>query len=394
MEAVKPDKFISFSPPLFDQEEERELIDTLRSGWITTGPKVNKFEEQLCTYVNANYGVGTFSCTDALLLALKMFDLKMGDEVITSPYTFASTAHVVCHHNATPVFVDIEADTFNIDYRLIEQKITKHTKGIIPIHFGGHSCDMDPIMDIANKYNLFVIEDAAHAIGTEYKGKKIGSFGDITCFSFYATKNMTTAEGGMAVTDNENWAKRMRILTMYGISDAREIWQNRYRSDSASIHYDVQELGYKCNMTDLSACLGLCQLKKLDHFISKRKSYFDLYNSIFDSHPGLSIPNIKPYTKSAYHLYPLLLNLDYISISRDDFITQLKQNNIGTSVLFTPLHLFSYYQNTFNYKNSDFPIAENIFKRIICLPISPIYNNKTIENVINLVFYLLDKYKR
>ena len=390
---VKPVEYISFSQPLLGEEEERAVLNALRSGWITTGPKVKEFENRLARYVQAKEAVALFSCTDAMDLSLKVLGIEDGDEVITSPYTFASTGHVICHQRAKPIFVDVEEDTFNIDPAVVEEKINAKTKALLPVHFSGHSCDMDPILEMAQKYDLKIVEDAAHAIGTMYKGKKIGTIGDITCFSFYATKNLATAEGGMAVTNNPEWAQRMRVLSMYGISDSRGIWKQRY-TQAGSIHYDIAELGFKCNMTDIAATLGLCQLDKLETFNQTRAIYSQAYDKIFKNHPGLRIPVVKSYTQSNRHLYPILLNLDFLSLSRDEFINSLKKLNIGTSVLFKPLHLHSFYQKLLGHKWGDFPVAEKLFEQVICLPVSPSIPKKGIEKVAEGVLFLLKKFKR
>ena len=212
-EFIKPDEFITFSPPWFGPEEEAAVIEVLRSGWVTTGPRSVEFEEKVARYVGSQNGVATFSCTDAMLLALRVLEIGDGDEVITTPYTFASTAHVIMHHRAKPIFVDVEPDMFNISPDNIAKAITKKTKAIMPVHYGGHPCQMDEIMAIAKQHNLYVVEDAAHAIGSEYKGRRIGSIGDITCFSFYATKNLATSDGGMAVRNNSAWVEKMRRLS-------------------------------------------------------------------------------------------------------------------------------------------------------------------------------------
>ena len=326
-------------------------------------------------------------------LALNTLGIQEGDEVITTPYTFASTGHVICYQRAKPIFIDVERDSFNIDPKKIEEKITPNTKAILPVHFAGHACDMDPILEIAEKHSLRVVEDAAHAIGTSYKGRMVGSIGDITCYSFYATKNLATAEGGMAVTDNPEWAQKMRMMTMYGISDARETWEKRY-SQAGSIHYDISELGFKCNMTDINAAIGLKQLEKLQGFNEQREVYCQIYNQEFKNHLGLQIPKIKDYTKSSRHLYPLLLNLEYLSVDRDEFVNALKEINIGTSVLFMPLHLHSYYVKLLNHRLGDFPIAENLFERVICLPLSPALSEADIRKVSEGVLYLLERFKR
>ena len=390
---LKPSQYISFSPPALGEEEEREILDSLRTGWITTGPKVKEFENRIAKYVQAKEAVALFSCTDAMDLSLKVLGIKDGDEVITSPYTFASTGHVICYQRARPVFVDVDEDTFNIDPTKIEEKINTKTRAILPVHFSGHSCDMDPILDIAQKYNLKIVEDAAHAIGTKYKKRAIGSVGDITCFSFYATKNLATGEGGMAVTNNSEWAQSMRTLSMYGVSDSREIWKKRY-AQAGSIHYDIAELGFKCNMTDISAAFGLCQLDKLGNFNKTREAYSQVYDKAFKNHSGLKTPIIRDYTQSNRHLYPLLLNLEFLTLSRDDFINRLKELNIGTSVLFKPLHLHSYYHKLLGYQWGDFPVAEKLFEQVVCLPISPSIPKIGIEKVAEGVLFLLKKFKR
>lgn len=389
----KPKQYIPFSPPMFGKEEEKAVIDVLRSGWVTTGPKAKEFEEKIAAYVGAKNAIATSSCTSAMLVALKALEIGKGDEVIVSPYTFVSTAHVIMHCGAKPVFVDVEEETGNIDISKIEKKITKKTKAIIPVHYAGHSCRMDQIMVIAQNHNLYVIEDAAHAIGSEYKGKKIGSIGDITCFSFYATKNIATADGGMAVTNDKDLADKMRLLTIHGISDARKIWHKRYQKPG-SIHYDIIDLGYKCNMTDMCAAIGICQLKKLDMFNKTRTEFSDIYDSAFKNNPALAIPVIKDYTKSNRHLYPLLLNLNHLNINRDSFIDKLKKLNIGTSILFMPLHLHSFYKNEFNYKYGDFPVAEDLFERVVCIPVSPKIGKKSIKTIASAILYLVEKYKK
>ena len=391
----KATTYIPFSPPLINEEEIMEVVKSLRSGWITTGPKTKQFEVDIQRFTTAPYAVATSACTEAMKVALHTLGLKEGDEVITTPFTFASTGHVICYFRAKPVFVDVELDTYNINPEKISEKITAKTKIILPVHFAGHACDMDPIMSIAHENNLYVMEDAAHAIGTKYKGRMIGSIGDVTCFSFYATKNLTTAEGGIAVTHNEAWSRKMRMLTMYGISDAREIWQERY-TKSGSIHYDIKELGYKCNMTDISASIGIHQLANLEAFNQTREQYAQVYNRAFAEHPGLTIPTIKEYTHCSRHLYPILLNSKYIrGVCRDELIDKLKvEFNIGTSVLFMPLHMHSFYRRLLKHQVGDFPVSEDLFRRQICLPLSPKLTYLQIEKVAESVLYILEQNKR
>ena len=361
-----PDHFIPFAPPLIGEEEKREVIDTLESGWITTGPKTEAFEKATCDYIGGGYAVAVNSCTAALHLSLVAAGVEEGDEIIMSPYTFASTGHVASYLGAKPIFVDITSDTYNLDPQQIEAKITERTRVIVPGHYGGHPCDMEAIESIAEKHGLVIIEDAAHAIGAEYRGKKVGALGHLTCFSFYATKNLTTGEGGMVVTQDEELAQRIRVLSMYGISDARRIWK-RY-APKGSWAYDIAELGYKYNMMDIQAALGLPQLKKLDGFIQRRAHFAAIYDDAFTDVVGLQCPTVCPEIKSAWHLYPILLP---DRCNRDALIEELKELNVGTSVLFQPLHLHSYYVRLLGDQEGNFPISEEVYRRVVCLPISP-----------------------
>ncbi len=378
-------KFINFSPPLITEDEIREVVDSLRSGWITTGPKVKEFEKKVCEYIGARFAVATFSCTSALFLALKALGIKEDDEVILPTFTFASTAHVVVHCGARPVFVDCDPETFQIDTAKIEEKITSKTKAIMPVHYGGNPVNISEIFYLAKKYDLKVIEDAAHAIGSKYQGSMIGSLGSAAaCFSFYATKNITTAEGGMVVTDDESLARLVRKMTMYGISDAREIWEKRFTKEG-DWFYDIEIIGYKANMTDLNAAMGLHQLARLDGFIETRKHYADIYMELLH---GLScgFMTVKLGNKSAWHLFPLLLPE---GIDRKDFIESLRECGIGTSVLYRPLHLHSAYRNLLGTKEGDFPVSEAIFKRIVNLPVSPAITEEEVRYVAQSIRKLL-----
>ena len=388
-----PDQFILFAPPLLGEEEKEEILDTLNSGWITTGPKTKRFENEMAEYIGVKAAVGVFSCTSALHLSLLALDIKTGDEVITPTFSFASTAHVVEWLGATPVFIDIDPRSFNIDVNQIEDKITERTKAIMPVHYGGQPCNMQKVLEIARKQNLFVVEDAAHAVGAEYDGKKIGALGsNFTCFSFYATKNIATAEGGMIVSNDGLKLDLIRKLAMYGISDAREIW-GRY-SKKGTWEYDVQYLGYKCNMMDIVASLGIHQLRKLDNFIIRREENRAIYDSIFSKIPEIKRPNVSPNIKHAWHLYSILIDFNKLSIDRDDIINILKDKGIGTSVLFKPLHLHSYYKNKYNYKLGEFPVSEYVFKHIINLPISPATTVDDIEYVGNTLKRIIEESRK
>ncbi|RKY89127.1 UDP-4-amino-4,6-dideoxy-N-acetyl-beta-L-altrosamine transaminase, partial [candidate division KSB1 bacterium] len=271
------DRFLPFHQPSIDGEEIQEVVDTLKSGWITTGPKTKLFEKKFQEYIGCKYAIAVSSCTAGLHLALVAAGVGQGDEVITTPYTFATTGEVIIQIGAKPVFVDIEEDGFNIDVTKIPEAITPETKAIIPVHFAGEPCDMDEIMKIAQENNLFVIEDAAHAVGAEYKGKKIGNIGDVTVFSFYATKNLTTGEGGMVTTNNDELAEKIRLLSLHGIS--KDAWK-RYTAEG-SWYYEILYAGYKYNMTDIQASLGIHQLNKLEKFLSIRQKYAQRYSSAF-----------------------------------------------------------------------------------------------------------------
>jgi len=371
------------------EEEIDEVVDTLRSEWITTGPKTFKFEEMFSKTVNSKYAIAVNSCTAALHLAIVALGIGKGDEVITTPYTFAATSEVVINENATPVFVDVEKDTYNIDPVKIEEKITDRTKAIIVVHYAGQACEMDKIMDLAEKYDLYIIEDAAHAIGSKYKDKRIGSIGDFTCFSFYATKNITTAEGGMITTKHGDLADKIRMLSLHGIS--KDAWK-RYSSEG-SWYYEITYSGYKYNMSDLQASIGIHQMKKLDQMQKRREEIADKYNRAFGQIPQITTPTVKKYTTHAWHLYPVQVNSELLSINRNEFIEALKAENIGTSVHFIPLHLHPYYKEKYGFKGDDFPIAESLYNNEISLPIYPKMEDKDVEDVISAVKKIINYYE-
>ena len=380
-------EFLPFGKPTIGEEEINEMIDTLKSGWLSMGPKTIKFEEAFKEYTGANYAVSCNSCTMALFLSLYGLGIKEGDEVILPTTTFTSAANVVVHLGAKPVFVDIERDTFNIDPEKIEEKITDKTKAIMPMHYAGHSVDMDRIMEIAQKHNVFIVEDAAHAVGSEYKGKKIGSIGDVTCFSFYATKTMTTGEGGMITTNNEELANKLKTLRLHGISS--DAWKTY--SDKGSWYYEVMDAGFKAKMTDMQAALGLHQLKKLDSFIEARQKNSEKYTKMLSEIEGITTPTVKDNIKHSWYIYTILI--DGLKINRDEVIKALRAENIGTSVHFIPLHLQPFYQKTFGYKEGDFPNAEYVYNRLISLPFFSHMTDKDIEDTVNAVAKIAKYYK-
>ncbi|MBU4461500.1 DegT/DnrJ/EryC1/StrS family aminotransferase [Patescibacteria group bacterium] len=367
--------------PSIAKEEINEVIDTLKSGWISTGPKVQLFQKMIKRYVGCNYTVALNSCTAGLHLSLLAAGVGRGDEVITTPFTFAATVNVILHVGAKPVFVDIQKDTFNIDPSLIEGAITKKTKAIIPVHYGGHPCDMDEILEIAKKHKLVVIEDAAHAIGAKYKNRNVGTIGDFASFSFYATKNITTAEGGMVCAKDKEAAEEIRMMGLHGMD--RDAWKRH--SKGGYWYYEIKYPGFKYNMTDIQASLGMHQLKKLNKFISKREKISQFYNESFKDLPEITVPTTRKYVKHARHLYSILLDIDRLKIDRSGFFKALDAENIGTSVHFIPVHLHPYYRDKFNFKRGDFPNAEYIFDRIISLPIHPTMTKKDAEDVVKAV---------
>lgn len=383
-------RFIPFSLPQIGEDEEMEVIDTLRSGWLTTGPKTKKFEEMLAEYTGAKHCVALSSCTAALHLCLAALGIKEGDEVITTPVTWPATANVVVHCGATPVFVDVERGTLNIDPAKIEEKITKKTKVIIPVHMAGQPCDMDAIHKIAKKHNLIVIEDAAHAIGAEYKKKKIGSMSRAACFSFYPIKNITTGEGGAVTTNDKELAEKIRMLSLHGVS--ANAWK-RYSKEAGTQHHEVLMPGFKCNMSDIQASLGIHQLKKLDHFIHRRQDITQIYNDYFKNIAEMNIPKIAPYpARHAHHLYIMQLNLEKLKINRDEFIRALKAENIGCGIHFRSLHIQPYYRDRFKFKPRDFPNAAFISERIISLPLYPKMTQDNVTHVTKIIDKLISYY--
>lgn len=380
---------IPFHKPYITSDEINEVIDSMRSGWLTMGPKTVRFEEEFNQYIGSKHSVAVNSCTAALHLALKAIDLKPGDEVIIPSITFTATGEVVCYFGAKPVIIDVERDTCNMDVKAVEKAITQKTRAIMPVHYAGQPCDMDAIKQIADSYKLIVIEDAAHSLPAWYKGRKVGTIGDMTCFSFYATKTLTTGEGGMVTTGNDKWAEGIKMLRLHGIS--KDAWK-RYLN-VGYWYYEVIEAGYKYNMTDIQAALGLSQLKKLEWMWERRKEIAKRYTDAFKSEEIIP-PFIKPDRDTSWHLYVIKLNLDALKIDRNNFIEELKRIGIGTSVHFIPLYRHVFYRDTFKYSPKDFPNSEWIYERIISLPIYPGMTDEEIESVIGSVKDVCKRFKR
>jgi perosamine synthetase len=373
--------FLHFNLPLVDEGDIASVVETLRSGWLTTGPRVKRFEEQFAALVGSRHAIAVNSATAALHLALDAIGLGAGDEVLVPTMTFAATAEVVAYFRATPVLVDCEQDSLNIDPRAAAAAITPRTRAMIPVHFGGQPCEMDALMRLAQRHRLAVIEDSAHALPATYKGTPTGRFGQIGCFSFYATKTITTGEGGMIVTDDDALAERMRLMSLHGIS--KDAWK-RYTAEG-SWKYDIVDTGYKYNLTDIAAALGLGQLAKAQIFREARARIAARYDAGFCDLPEVCLPFRSNDSEHAWHLYVIQLNLARMRMTRDAFIDALRTENIGTSVHFIPLHLHSYYRNRFGYRRDDFPAASDAFDRIVTLPLYPRMTDEDVEDVINAV---------
>jgi dTDP-4-amino-4,6-dideoxygalactose transaminase len=373
------EEFLPFSRPTISQEAIDEVVSCLRSGWITTGPRVKQFEEDLKAYCSAPHALALSSATAGLHLVLQALKFRPGDEVITTPMTFAATLNTIVLTGGKPVLVDVEPDTYNMDVRQIEKKITKRTRAVLPVHFAGLPVDLDPLYELARKHGLRVIEDAAHAIGTEYKGRRIGSFGDVQVFSFHPNKNMTTGEGGCVVTRDENMAGDIALLRFHGMD--REAW-NRF-GKKGSQHYEIIAPGFKYNMMDLQAALGLHQLKQLDDFIKRRTELALRYQKLLAGWPELSLPAAPAYAHlHAWHLYTPLINAGAAGMDRDAFMAGMKERNIGTGLHYRAVHLYPYYRDQFGFKRGDFPNAEAISDRIVSLPLFPLMTDTDQDRVV------------
>lgn len=382
-------EYLPFSPPAIGEEEIHAVVETLRSPWITTGPKTRRFEQEFSRYLGAPGALAVNSCTAALHTGLVSLGVGPGDEVITTPLTFAATVNVIEHVGARPVLADVAPDTLNIDPDRIAEAITSRTRAIVPVHYAGHPVDLDQVRALAAMHDLRVIEDAAHALPAAYRGQAIGAGPNLVAFSFYATKNMTTAEGGMLTGDPE-LLERARMISLHGMS--RDAWKRYERG--GSWFYEVVCPGFKYNMTDVQAALGLCQLRKLAGFHGRRAEVAARYTEAFEAEDALEVPVRRPDVTSAWHLYVLRIRPDALRIHRDRFIAELTARNIGVSVHFIPIHLHPYYRDKYGYLPDAFPIAHDNYQRMLSLPLHPRLSDQDVSDVIEAVLDVVRLYRR
>lgn len=383
--------FLPFSTPTIDEAEINEVVDSLRSGWITTGPKVKRFEEAFKSYVGARFAVPLSSATAGLHLTLLALGIKEGDEIITTPMTFASTVSMIVLCGGKPVLADIEPGTLNIDISKVRDKITPYTRAIIPVHFAGQPCDMDPLFRLATEYGLRVIEDAAHAAGAEYKGKRIGSLKSISIFSFHPNKNITTGEGGMVCAADEALAEEVSLLKFHGMS--REAWK-RFAVNGTP-NYDIMLPGFKYNMMDIQAAIGIHQLPKLDEFITKRKEIAEFYNRELSDLDELALPEYAPYRqRHAWHLYTPLVRVEQLTIDRDRFMEELKKRNIGSGLHYKAIHHHAWYRKHLPVSDIELPIASYASERILSLPLFPKMTMDDARDVVEAVKNVIREFRK
>ena len=378
-------EFLVFGSPYFGPEEEEEVLDSMRRSWIGTGPKVKLFETAFAQYKNIPYSAAVHSCTAALHLSCLALGLKPGDEVITTAMTFCATVNAIIHAGATPVLADIDPVTLNIDPEDIERKVTPRTRAVLIVHFAGRPCKMDEILAVASRHHLYVIEDCAHALETEYHGRKAGTLGDIGCFSFYATKNISTGEGGMAVAHKSDWIQTIKVMALHGLS--ADAWQ-RF-SDKGYKHYFMTELGFKYNMMDLQAAMGIHQIKKIDLFWQRRSQIWQFYMDRLKSLPvGLPAP-VDPGSKHAYHLFTIEIDPSKAGVSRDRFLEEMTKRKIGVGVHYCAIPEHPYYQKRFGWRSEDFVHAARYGSQTVSIPISPKLTDRDLEDVVEAVSDIL-----
>ena len=378
---------IPFFKPSIGEAEIESVVETLRSGWLTTGPKTRQFEQEFAQEVHAEYAIAVGACTHALTLALEALGVGPGDEVLVPTLTFASTAEVVMHLGATPVLVDVLPGTLNLDPADLERRITGKTKVVVPVHYGGQPVRLGEIHEIAQSHGLAVVEDAAHALPASIDGRPIGALSDATCFSFYANKTITTGEGGMLTTNRQDIAERVRKMSLHGIS--KDAWK-RFSAEG-SWYYEITAPGYKFNMTDLAASIGIHQLKKCHAFWERRRAIAERYTQAFASLPEIRLLDVDPHVQHAWHLFVIMLETERLAIDRAEFIRKLNELGVGTSVHYLPLHMHPLYRERYGYEPNDLPVAQDAYHRIVSLPIYSEMSDEDVEQVIQCVANVVDE---
>ena len=373
--------FLPIAVPWIGEREKQLVLESLESGWITTGPKTQLLAERIAALSGTRHAVAVNSATGALHLALEALRLGPGDEVITPTYTFAATVNVIEHVRATPVLVDVEPDTLNLDPAAVEAAITPRTKALLTVDYGGHPCEYDSLQRIADRHGLVIVDDAAHALGARYRGRPVGTLARVTAFSFYATKNLSTGEGGAAVTDDEALADRIRLLSLHGMS--RDAWK-RY-SDTGSWYYEVVAPGWKYNLSDVLAAIGVGQLERFDEFQARRRELVQRMSAGLAGVPEVRVPVARPEVEHAWHLFPIALQLERLTIDRARFITELRAENIGTSVHFIPIHFHPHFRDSLGLREGAFPVAEDAYRRAITLPLFPRMTDRDADDVVEAV---------
>lgn len=388
---VNRDTFIPYNVPNITEAEIDEVVDTLKSGWLAKGPRTMEFEKHFAEYLGAKHAIAMNSCTAALHVALVTQGIGPGDEVITTPMTFASTANTIIHTGATPVLADVDYQTGCIDPDEIKKKITPRTKAIVPVHYSGQVCDLDRIYDLADQHGLFVSEDAAHALWSRYKGRLIGNeLKGAASYSFYATKNLATGDGGMLVTNDDKVNERARVFCGQGMS--HNAW-NRY-AKGGTWKYDIVEPGFKYNMFDIQAALGLIQLRRLEEMQEARLKIAARFQEAFGAMDAIEEPTVPDYATHCWHLYVIRIVPELLTIDRDQFIVELSERNVGTSVHFIPVHNMTAYTTRFGYQPKDFPNAQKHFERCISLPLYPTMTEEQVQYVIDAVADIVEKYHK
>jgi perosamine synthetase len=380
---------LPYGHQVIDEDDIQAVVDTLRSDWLTTGPRVAEFEDAIAAWVGAKYAVSFSSGTAALHGAAFAAGLKPGDEAITSPLTFAATANCILYQGATPVFADVLRDTLNLDPTQVASRITSRTRAILPVDYAGHPVDLDPILELAELHGLVVIEDACHALGAEYRSRRAGSIAPMTVFSFHPVKHLTTGEGGMVTTNNAEFAETLRRFRNHGIStDARQ------RQRDGQSHYEMVLLGYNYRLTDIACALGIQQLTKLEENLARRRQIASQYNVALRGMPGLLPPQVREDVNPAWHLYPIRLELEKLLIDRDQAFRALRAENIGVNVHYIPVHLHPYYRDRFGYSGGEYPVAEAAHQRLISLPMFHGMSDDDVQDVIRAVEKVLAAFYR